>query len=251
MPSMEHEKSYQAGMKVLSGNLTIPAGTAALLWDMDGVLIDSLTFDQQLCSSLFSTALGEKITFAPPLIRSYFAYDPKTFIAKLAEAAATQRRSALMPEQIQDILAEYEHQRRHAVFPLLPGLPELLSHARALGLKQAVVSNNATADIAQILHASGIAALFDGVIGNDLPVDGKVLRKKPEPDYYLHAAHLLHVPPRDCVVFEDSVIGCAAGIQADAYVIGLLTGGTTAEQLRQAPLRPHQIYPDLTQARLT
>lgn len=248
---MDHEKPYQAGTKVLSGHLTIPAGTSALLWDMDGVLIDSLTFDQQLCGALFSDALGEKVTFAPPLIRSLFAYDPKTFIAKLAEAAGTQRGAVLPPEQIQTILADYEAKRRHAIFPLLPGLPELLAHARALGLKQAVVSNNATTDIAQILHACGIAALFDGVIGNDLAVDGQLLRKKPAPDYYLHAAHLLHVPPRDCVVFEDSVIGCAAGLQAGAHVIGLLTGGTTAEQLRQAPLRPHEIYPDLTQARLT
>ncbi len=238
-------------MKLLSGHLTIPAGTAALLWDMDGVLIDSLTFDQKLCGTLFSTALGEPVTFAPTLIRSLFAYDPQTFIAKLAEAVVVQRGTALPPAQVQAILEDYEEKRRHAVFPLLPGLPELLAHARALGLKQAVVSNNATADITQILQACGIAALFDGVIGNDLPVDGKVLRKKPEPDYYLHAAHLLGVAPRDAVVFEDSVIGCAAGIQAGAHVVGLLTGGTTAEQLRVAPLRPHQIYPDLTQARLT
>jgi beta-phosphoglucomutase-like phosphatase (HAD superfamily) len=50
-----------------------------------------------------------------------------------------------------------------------------------------------------------------------------VARPKPAPDVYLRAAELLNIPPRNCVVFEDSPVGVAAALTAGMRVVGVLT----------------------------
>jgi HAD superfamily hydrolase (TIGR01509 family) len=232
-------------MQSLAHHLMIPTGTTALLWDMDGVLIDSLGLDVAICAPLFSRHLQRPVRLDAPLIRSFFALDPKNFIAALLQEAGKQHQQTYALELAAPILAEYITERQQAVFPLLPGVLDTIAHARAAGLRQAVVSNNPQADLGTILKACGLYTLFDCVIGNDGQQDGVPLQKKPAPDYYLAACRQLQVAPQTCVVFEDSVIGCQAGLSAGAYVIGLLSGSADLAELQAMRPAPHAIFPDL------
>jgi len=54
-----------------------------------------------------------------------------------------------------------------------------------------------------------------------------VARPKPDPEVYLRAARLLGRPPRDCVVFEDSIAGVQAGRAAGTRVVALTTTHTS------------------------
>jgi beta-phosphoglucomutase len=51
----------------------------------------------------------------------------------------------------------------------------------------------------------------------------QVTHPKPHPEVYLRAAEELQVPPEDCIVFEDSYTGVAAGLAAGMRVVGVET----------------------------
>ena len=58
----------------------------------------------------------------------------------------------------------------------------------------------------------------------DAFVDGNdKLPRKPNPDIYLEAARRLNVAPRDCVVFEDSIVGVTGAKNAEMYCVGVQT----------------------------
>jgi HAD superfamily hydrolase (TIGR01509 family) len=76
----------------------------------------------------------------------------------------------------------------------------------------AVASGSDAAIVHESLRIIGIHDLFAAII---TPAD--VARGKPAPDMFLHAAHLMGVPPAECLVFEDGQLGVeaaqAAGMQ--------------------------------------
>jgi HAD superfamily hydrolase (TIGR01509 family) len=99
---------------------------------------------------------------------------------------------------------------------LVPGLRDFLQRHRDLPM--AVASNAEPENVAFILDELRLRPFFRVV------VDGhQVINPKPHPDVYLRAAELLHMDPADCVVFEDSHSGAAAGVAAGMRVIGLRT----------------------------
>ena len=75
-------------------------------------------------------------------------------------------------------------------------------------------------NIGLALDALGLAGAFDVVVD-----ESQVRHGKPAPDPYLAAARGLGVDPRDCVVFEDTAPGIAAGIAAGARCVGVATLG--------------------------
>jgi HAD superfamily hydrolase (TIGR01509 family) len=99
---------------------------------------------------------------------------------------------------------------------LVPGLMAFLE--RHPGMPKAVASNAEPANIRFVLLGAGLDRFFPVV------VDGQqVANPKPHPDVYLRAAELLGIAPADCVVFEDSHGGVAAGLAAGMRVIGITT----------------------------
>jgi beta-phosphoglucomutase len=104
---------------------------------------------------------------------------------------------------------------------LVPGVTRILQNR-----------NGAPAGLASNAERANIDLVLDGVIIGDAPlrncfqavVDGQqVPRPKPHPDIYLHVAALLGADPRNCIVFEDSHVGVEAARAAGARVVGLRT----------------------------
>ncbi|MBI3419091.1 MAG: HAD family phosphatase [Proteobacteria bacterium] len=233
-------------MKPLCCHLRIPETTRALLWDMDGVLLDSLGLDLQLSVALFSRTLQKPVTLSADFIRGIFAYDPARFVEKIfdqleAEHGKFASRTRVSP----GLLEEYLHLRRTSLIPLLPGVTEALGAAQKLGLRQAVVSNNPQFEVEAILKTAGLEKSFAALIGNDLTIHGKALRKKPAPDFYLHGCERLGASPQQAVVFEDSTLGASAGLAAGCHVIALLTGSAGIAELRALSPAPHQVFSNL------
>ncbi len=102
---------------------------------------------------------------------------------------------------------------------LVPGVVDFLASLN--GALIGLASNAEPANVNFILDGAGIRDRFQAI------VDGhQVDRPKPYPDVYLRAADLLHVPPQQCIVFEDSPTGVAAGKAAGAMVVGVQTHPT-------------------------
>ncbi|MBF0182101.1 MAG: HAD-IA family hydrolase [Magnetococcales bacterium] len=225
--------------------LLLPAGCKAILWDMDGVLIDSLGLDIRICNQLVAERFGEEIQIPEEFIRSIFALHPPAFWQRIFRHLDEQFQVTCDAADQERILATYEEQRVGTAFEVLPGIAAILAEARAAGLALAVVSNNLTRDVHTILQRSGLHAAFDLIVGND--IEG--FRKKPAPDCYLHAARQLGVAPEACVVVEDSLLGLEAGFRAGCHAIAVATGGTDAEILSESGMAS-QVYTAFTPQRV-
>ena len=218
-------------MTYIAQRLFLPENIRAILWDMDGVLLDTLGLDQRICDEILHPYFGTQIRLGKAFIRSLFAYHPEDFWRLILDHVKKEYSIAEPERHFDEILKKYLHIRNNSVFETNPGIREILEDAREKGLKLAVVSNNPTADVKQVLDLSGILPYFDLVVGNDVRDN---LKKKPEPDTYLFAAESLHVRIEDCAVIEDSVIGAHAGRASGAFVIGVATGGADFADLEKS-----------------
>lgn len=223
---------------LIAERLWIPADTQAILWDMDGVLIDSLSLYLIICNQFLGQHFGNHVSITKDFFLSIAAYEPAKLLGLIL---AFVEKNYQIPEatKLLDKMVTVFRQRRHDyVIELHPGISNLLKVAASQTLKMAVVSNNPTADIKSILKRTDIADYFENIIGNDI----QQVAKKPAPDTYLLAAQLLNVQPEKCVVIEDTLIGMEAGYKAGCYTIGVATGGADFETLKQSQWA-HQVYP--------
>ncbi|MGZ9187285.1 MAG: HAD family hydrolase, partial [Candidatus Binatia bacterium] len=217
----------------LAERLSLPPSVKAILFDMDGVLIDSITLDYNICNDLVRGFIDFDANITRELIRKGFALSAPDFWRWLLKEIAV----SFSQSQFHALLSEYEDARRTSSYALNPGISDILEDAAKRGLKMAVVSNNPTGDVATILDKAGILSRFDIINGNDQ----KALRKKPSPDTYLNAAQRMAVDIAECAIVEDSILGIEAGSRSGAYSIGVATGGDTFEEL-SASRKAHVCY---------
>ena len=104
---------------------------------------------------------------------------------------------------------------------VLPGIRDFLTWLNEQGVKTAVASSSNT--------SSGLANRFDLTKHFGVEIDGnRKLPRKPAPDTFLLAAKMLGVEPQDCIVFEDSLAGIGAAVNAGMPVVAV--GGIRSEQ---------------------
>src|SRR5258707_3961437 len=180
---------------------------AAVIFDMDGVLVDSEVYWQQSRED-FARALGKVWT-----LDDHRACMGRSTI----EWAEVMRERLNLDWSLDQIIAEtkarviahYEER-----LPVLPGALEAV-RAAASAYKVALASGSATAIIQLVMQRTGLDQVFEAVIyGDDIP------HGKPAPDIYLEAARRLGVLPEQSVGIEDSANGLrslkAAGMRAIA-----------------------------------
>jgi HAD superfamily hydrolase (TIGR01509 family) len=214
------------GAVILAARLRVPDPTRALLWDLDGVMLDTLSLEYEVVNDLLR-AHGIDRTVERETVREAFPYPiPDAWRRMLGaigqppdEATVLELSAALERERAQRRLAVHE------------GVPELLAAARESGLTIAVVSNNPAAHVEEMLADAGLRENVDAVVGND----GEGVRSKPAPDPYLAGAKAARVEPACCVAIEDSLLGARSGRQAGCHVIGVATGAATFAELSGSP----------------
>jgi HAD superfamily hydrolase (TIGR01509 family) len=129
--------------------------------------------------------------------------------------------ASLTPAEVFAHGAAKEALYRDMIRPLLPGafVPGLRAFIeRHTDLAIGLGTNAEPPNVKFILEESGLGPFFQAI------VDGhQVERAKPAPDIYLEVARRLAIAPEDCVVFEDSHSGVAAGMAAGMRVVGVRT----------------------------
>jgi beta-phosphoglucomutase len=182
----------------------------ALVFDLDGVVIDSMPMHTKAWRAylerfgIASEGIEEKMHGRRnDEIVSYF-FGSRLSPAEVFEHGAAKERlfRAMMRTELE----------RH----LVPGVADFLSSAGAA--KIGLASNAEPANIDFVLDGAGLRERFEVV------VDGhQVSRAKPFPDIYLRAAELLGTRPERCVIFEDSPTGIQAARAAGAKVVAVQT----------------------------
>jgi HAD superfamily hydrolase (TIGR01509 family) len=216
---------------------------AAILWDLDGTLVDSFQFDLDVCARILSDHAGRVIAIPDRVLREGFALSGSDFWRFLFASVDL----ADVPAHALEAAHEDWLARRLAqAFPVNEGVREVLGAARAAGLRQAVVSNNPQAEVERILANSGLLDSFDLVAGND----GSGRAKKPAPDSYLYAAQALCLDPARCAGVEDSVLGLRAARAAGTHVIAIASGAEAFATLKASGLAD-TCYTRLTRCRVS
>lgn len=210
---------------LLADRLRIPQDTAALLFDMDGVIFDSLRLDYEIVERLAQNEFGSVIEIPREVIRAYFPMTIPDFWWKISETCSLE----LTAEGVSRLTDEHEKWRRDSVMTVHAGIAEIMNAARASGLAIAVVSNNPRVEILTALARADLNV--DEVIGNDQPG----VRKKPAPDMYREATRCLGLQPCVCVAIEDSLLGTQASHEAGCYTIAVATGANSFDELSTSP----------------
>jgi HAD superfamily hydrolase (TIGR01509 family) len=181
---------------------------AAVLWDMDGTLIDSEPYWMR-SEGAFAKANNSSWSEADGLsLIGMSLYDSSKIIKEKVG-------SDLEPEQIiQQLTDGVSAQLSEEIF-WRPGAKELLLLLRKKKIKTALVTMSMHRMAKQVVDAIGFDA-FDVIVAGD-----DVRNGKPHPEPYLKAAELLGVKAEECVAFEDSISGLRSAEGAGTKAVGI------------------------------
>jgi HAD superfamily hydrolase (TIGR01509 family) len=181
---------------------------AAVLWDMDGTLIDSEPYWMK-SEGAFAKANNSPWSEQDGLnLVGMSLYDSSKIIKEKVG-------SDLEPEQIIEKLTDEVTAQLKNEILWRPGAKELLMLLRKKKIKTALVTMSMHRMAKQVADSLGFEG-FDVIVAGD-----DVLHGKPHPEAYLKAAELLGVKPEDCVAFEDSISGLRSAEAAGTKAVGI------------------------------
>jgi HAD superfamily hydrolase (TIGR01509 family) len=181
---------------------------AAVLWDMDGTLIDSEPYWMK-SEGAFAKANNSPWSEQDGLnLVGMSLYDSSKIIKEKVG-------SDLEPEQIIEKLTDEVTAQLKNEILWRPGAKELLMLLRKKKIKTALVTMSMHRMAKQVADSLGFEG-FDVIVAGD-----DVLHGKPHPEAYLKAAELLGVKPEDCVAFEDSISGLRSAEAAGTKAVGV------------------------------
>lgn len=204
--------------------------TALVIFDCDGVLIDS--------EIISATALVEElarhgIAIEMSQVLEHFIGHPYAVVAgKIAAIAGVP-----LPDSFELTYRAQLARRFEAELRPMPGIPDVLDR---LAVPYCAATSSNTERARQSLRAAGLAERF----GERVYTISMVARPKPAPDLFLHAASAMGADPEHCLVIEDSDLGIAAA-QAAGMMAWQFTGGSHYADSHRRPasdVRPDRSF---------
>ncbi|MFC4931353.1 HAD family hydrolase [Massilia sp. GCM10023247] len=184
----------------------------ALIFDMDGTIVDNMGFHTRSWITFFERR-GRAID-ADEFFRTTAGRQGKEII-----------RSHLGEHLLDDEVATLNHEKeavyRELYAPHLKsvaGFEDLIADARSQGIALAVGTAAPPANVEFTLDGLDLRRHFDAIVGaTDVP------RGKPHPDVFLEAARRCGAAPSDCIVFEDAPLGVEAARRAGMRCVVITT----------------------------
>jgi HAD superfamily hydrolase (TIGR01509 family) len=196
-----------------------------VIFDCDGVLVDSMGIDMRELTRAIAAAGGTM-----SLDETTEAFHGVA-LADI-ERGVQDHLGRLLPDGwmerfLADRAAAFERELRP-----IDGAADAIADVRAAGWEACIASGGAHQKMALTLRVSG---LRDAVPADRVFSAYDVARPKPAPDLFLHAAAACGYAPEGCVVVEDSVPGVMAGVAAGMRTVGFVNGDA-AQAARLAAL---------------
>ncbi|WP_369213282.1 HAD family hydrolase [Streptomyces flavofungini] len=185
-------------------------GTTAVIFDLDGTLVDSEPNYFEASRALLAERTGHAYTWA----------ENERYVGISShETLALWRTEYGIAAPVAELLADLD--RRYLALaragtPVHPEMRALVERLHDAGVPMAVASGSSRAAIEAILAGTGLDALLTTFVSAE-----DVERGKPAPDVFLAAAALLGTAPADCVVFEDAAPGAAAAHAAGMRCVAI------------------------------
>lgn len=198
---------------------------AALIFDMDGVLVDSNPFHLEKWIEFLNQ---RHIPFKPEDL-------PKQIFGQRNDNAFRHfLGTQLSQEEIRRLSEELEEKFREAFRSHarpLPGLHALITECHRAGVPMAVASSAMAKNVEFIVDTLGFCPYFRFLTSGD-----EVSRPKPDPEIYLRTANKLGLEPATCVAFEDSYVGLESVKQAGMKCVAIASTFSLDELQAKADL---------------
>ena len=186
-------------------------GRKGVIFDLDGVLIDTGQFHRQ---SWYDLAGEEDFEMSDELFYSTFGMQNYQIIPLLV-------RRDLTVEDIERMSEWKESRYRELIsgkLTLQEGARGLIDELKSNGFLLAIGTSAPQANLAFMLEHTGVDDCFDAYVTGE-----EVSNSKPAPDTFLKAAEKLSLTPGRCLVVEDAVQGVQAGKKAGMKVVAVCT----------------------------
>ncbi|WP_299345682.1 HAD family phosphatase [uncultured Pseudoxanthomonas sp.] len=212
----------------------LPFTPAAVIFDMDGLMLDS----ERAIIACLAEAARERGHDLPELL----------WLSMVGHSEAVCRH--LLDEAVGEAERERILRRSHVLYdavvaagmPHRPGIIEMLDFLQVQGIPRAVATSTRRPLALKKLEAAGLLTRFDAIC-----TSSDVEHPKPAPDIYLLAARSLGIEPSRCLVLEDSPTGVRAALAAGMYPIQIPDLLVPDDAVRALG---HLILPSLDDARL-
>ena len=182
----------------------------AVLWDMDGVLVDTGDFHFQSWKETFQEL---DIPFDEGDFRKTFGMNNTGILEWILGRKPEPDEVTQISEKKESLFRELVKGRAEP----LPGVRSWLKQFQTWGIKQAITSSAPPENIEVLVAELKIDGYFDAIVsGFDLP-------GKPNPDVFLKAADTLQVLPENCIVIEDAIAGVEGAKRAGMRCIAVTT----------------------------
>ena len=186
----------------------------AVLWDMDGTLIDT---EELHWISWRDTMAKEGKSITREQFLSSFGQRNDSAIPRWLGVAATPERINRISWAKDELFRQLV--RKNGISPL-PGVKNWVHRLHERGWLQAIASSAPRANIEVVLEALAATHCFQGIVSAE-----DVRRGKPDPEVYLTAASRVGVSPHSCVVVEDAAAGVEGARSAGMPSIGVSRNG--------------------------
>ena len=182
----------------------------AVLWDLDGTLVDSAEFHWL---SWRDTMAAEGVSLTYQQFLDTFGQKNDRILPGWLGSGADAARIRRVGDA-----KEAEYRRLASVHGLrpLPGASSWVRRLRAQGWQQAVASSAPGENVGVMLRALALDGMFEAIVSAE-----DVTRGKPDPQVFLAAAERLGVPRDRCIVVEDAGVGVQAARSAGMRCIGV------------------------------
>ncbi len=179
-----------------------------IIFDMDGVLIDSELHYAHMIQNMF-TEYGMEIPFSVCLEQVGKSFqDTMTTLTEYWT-------NTTCKEEFHQIYERYRNALNIKYKEILfDYVPELMQYCKKQGMKIAIASSSPLTVIHDMAHECALESYLDFMVSGE-----NIAKNKPAPDIYLITAKKLGLRPEECIVVEDSPIGIAAAKTAGMFVI--------------------------------
>ncbi len=197
----------------------------AVIFDMDGVLIDSEPFHLVVNEKIFAN-LG--INLSEDEYHSFIGTTHKDMWSTIKKRYnLPQPVPELANMQVSGNINYIKTEKIEAI----EGVTDLLSKIKKENIKTGIASSSPTEVIELVIKKLGISNYFSAIVGGE-----EIKNGKPSPDIFLKAAKHLNAKPSDCIVIEDSKNGVLAAKAAGMKCIGFKNPNSGNQDLGKADL---------------
>jgi len=189
----------------------------AIIFDLDGTLVDSLPYHYESWSIFFKNNNLEE-TYFSKILKEYKGGGTLELMSSVFGNSYSKKELKKMSEDKEVIFRDiYKNNIRP-----IKGLINFLDNLKENNILLAIGSNATTKNVLMTIEELGITNYFSSIICGD-----KVSKGKPDPEMFITTLSNLKVSKDECIVFEDSIEGVAAAKKADIKVIGVTSSQST------------------------